>query len=173
LIDYRQGVEDIAPNSIYKQVFEDNHKFEFENDIYSNEFYEFVRQIILAVNVLDQDRKHKGTGDLKQAKSSMLSVAKKTILDLLAKSFHNNSIKQLVESLIEVLNRDDELCIAFLDSCFREDDCNYLFDILLECSDNTSRLYVSSLMKFILNKLKVIENLNELEEVTTTNAQGE
>jgi hypothetical protein len=24
LIDYREGVEDIAPNQIYKQVFEDN-----------------------------------------------------------------------------------------------------------------------------------------------------
>jgi hypothetical protein len=35
LIDFREGVEDIAPNQIYKQVFEDNQKFEFENDIYS------------------------------------------------------------------------------------------------------------------------------------------
>ena len=35
LIDFREGVEDIAPNKIYKQVFEDNQKFEFENDIYS------------------------------------------------------------------------------------------------------------------------------------------
>lgn len=43
LIDYREGVEDIAPNEIYKQVFEDNFKFEFENDIYSSEFFEFVR----------------------------------------------------------------------------------------------------------------------------------
>jgi hypothetical protein len=49
LIDYREGVEDIAPNAIYKQVFEDNHKFEFENDIYSTEFFEFVKSIITAV----------------------------------------------------------------------------------------------------------------------------
>lgn len=34
-IDYRDGVEEIKPNQIYKQVFEDNMKFEFENDIYS------------------------------------------------------------------------------------------------------------------------------------------
>jgi hypothetical protein len=35
MIDYRDGVEEIRPNQIYKQVFEDNMKFEFENDIYS------------------------------------------------------------------------------------------------------------------------------------------
>ena len=61
----------------------------------------------------------------------MLTVAKKTILDLLAKSFHNNSIKQLVESLILILNKNDNLCIDFLDQCFKEDGCDYIFDILL------------------------------------------
>ena len=157
LIDYKNGVQDIAPNDIYKQVFEDNHKFEFENDIYSNEFFEFVRQIIVAVHTLDQDRKHQDTAELRQAKEGMLHVAKKTILDLLAKSFHNNSIKQLVEALIEVFNRDPSLCHKFLENLFAEDDCDYIFDILLECSDPTSRLYTATLMKFVLNKLKVLE----------------
>ena len=49
LIDYREGVEDIAPNQIYKQVFEDNQKFEFENDIYSTEFFDFINGILKAV----------------------------------------------------------------------------------------------------------------------------
>ena len=35
LVDYKTGVEDIPANSIYKQVFEDNKKCEFENDVYS------------------------------------------------------------------------------------------------------------------------------------------
>jgi hypothetical protein len=58
LIDYREGVEDIAPNQIYKQVFEDNMKFEFENDIYSTEFFDFVKGILASVSALDKDRKH-------------------------------------------------------------------------------------------------------------------
>lgn len=61
LIDYREGVENITPNEIYKQVFEDNYKYEFENDIYSNEFFEFVRSIITAVSGLDKDRRHQGS----------------------------------------------------------------------------------------------------------------
>ena len=46
LIDYREGVEDIAPNKIYKQVHEDNKKFEFDNDIYSQEFFDFIKSIL-------------------------------------------------------------------------------------------------------------------------------
>ena len=101
----------------------------------------------------------------------MLIVAKKTILDLLAKSFHNNSIKQLVEALVDVLNRDDKLCVTFMQMLFEEDNCDYIFDILLECSDITSRLYVSHLIKFVLNKLKVIEKdyLYETRKVSIIN----
>ena len=58
MVDYRNAVEDIAPNAIYKQVFEDNYKFEFENDIYSNEFFDFVKGIISAVLTLDKDRQN-------------------------------------------------------------------------------------------------------------------
>jgi len=49
LLDYKGGVEEIAPSKIYRQVFEDNQKFEFDNDIYSQEFYEFVKGILLSV----------------------------------------------------------------------------------------------------------------------------
>lgn len=52
LIDYREGVEDIAPNKIYKQVHEDNQKFEFDNDIYSTEFFDFLKSILSAGNKL-------------------------------------------------------------------------------------------------------------------------
>jgi hypothetical protein len=48
LIDYKEGVEDIAPNKIYKQVHEDNKKFGFDNDIYSQEFFDFIKSIMHA-----------------------------------------------------------------------------------------------------------------------------
>jgi hypothetical protein len=89
LIDYREIVEDVPPNSIYKKVYEDNFKLDFENDIYSAEFFEFIRQITLAVQALDSDRKHQGQQPelLEKAKKNMLAVSKKTILDLLAKCY--------------------------------------------------------------------------------------
>jgi hypothetical protein len=48
LVDYRTGVEEIAPSQIYQRVFEDNQKYEFDNDIYSQEFFEFVRGILVS-----------------------------------------------------------------------------------------------------------------------------
>lgn len=58
---------------------------------------------------------------------------------------------------------------------FEEDDCDYVFDILLECTDITSRLYVSHLIKFVLNKLKVIEKdyLYDTKKVTVINDKKE
>ena len=80
-----------------------------------------------------------------------------------------------MEALIEVLNKDDRLCKTFMEMLFEEDECDYVFDILLECSDMTSRLYVSNLMKFLLNKLKVIEkdHLNDKRVITVLNDKGE
>lgn len=45
-------MEDIAPNQIYKQVHEDNKKFEFDNDIYSSEFFDFLKNVLQAGNKL-------------------------------------------------------------------------------------------------------------------------
>lgn len=138
-------------------MFEDNFKYDFENDIYSSEFFDFVRQITNAVCGLTKDRKHQGLPELEDAKKNVLSVTKKTILDLMAKCFHNTSIKYLVESLIELMNKDDNLCVQFMQECFNEDNCNYIFEILLDCSDTTARLHVANLIKFLINRLKFIE----------------
>jgi hypothetical protein len=57
MVNYRECAEEIAPNQIYRQVFEDNQKFEFENDIYSSEFFDFIRGILNAVLLLETDSK--------------------------------------------------------------------------------------------------------------------
>jgi hypothetical protein len=99
--------------------------------------------------VLDKDRKNQGEL-LSEVKRKALSVGKKTIMDLLSKCFYNTSIKFLVENLIDIMKNDSELCSLFLESCFKDDDCQYLLEIMLECTDSTSRLHVSNLVKFIL-----------------------
>lgn len=76
-------------------------------------------------------------------KSKALTIAKKTILDILAKCFYNNSIKFLVEALLKILQNDDgTLSKEFLAKCFEEDDCKYLFEVMLECTDSTTRFNV-------------------------------
>lgn len=55
LVPYRECADDIDANTIYKQVAEDNQKFEFENDIYSSEFFDFIRGILHAVGYLSKN----------------------------------------------------------------------------------------------------------------------
>ena len=67
LSDYKTGVEEIFPSSIYQKVQEDNKKFEFDNDIYSSEFFEFVRSILVASSThaaLRRDDRHHALGHL-------------------------------------------------------------------------------------------------------------
>lgn len=46
LIDYKMGVDSEKPNSIFQKVLEDNTKFTFENDVYSQEFFNFLKTIL-------------------------------------------------------------------------------------------------------------------------------
>ena len=95
LVDYRECVQDIAPNQIYKQVFEDNAKFGFENDIYSSEFFDFIKGTLNAVANLDQQQATRGAKENQQqevmnkVRQNALIVGKKTILEILSKCFYN------------------------------------------------------------------------------------
>lgn len=47
---------DASPNAIFRQVFEDNKQFSFENDVYSPEFFNFIREIVENVAAIkDED----------------------------------------------------------------------------------------------------------------------
>lgn len=63
----------------------------------------------------------------------------------------------MVESFIEILKKDDNLSKSFLEQSLREDNGNYLMELLLECTDLTARQNVGTLIKFVLNRLKVLE----------------
>lgn len=39
MIPYHQGIDEAPPNDIYNKVEEDNSKFTFENDVYSDQFF--------------------------------------------------------------------------------------------------------------------------------------
>jgi len=49
IVKYKDAANDERPNPIYQQVFEDNHSVNFENDVYSQEFFDFVLKIMKGV----------------------------------------------------------------------------------------------------------------------------
>lgn len=110
-----------------------------------------------------------------KVKEKSLLVGKKTVMELLAKCYSNSQIKPLCEVMIEIMKQDVSLCRFFLQSCFEEDNCEYLMSVLLDCTDQTARVYVGNLIKFIVSSLKESEGakIHEIEVVTTTNEKGE
>lgn len=107
-------------------------------------------------------------------KQNALAVGKKTILEILSKCFYNQSIKELVASLIDIFKRDPSICAEFMNQCL-QDDGLYLIELILECPDVVTRTNVSTLLKYILSTLKVVEKdyLYETEQVKKTNEKGE
>jgi hypothetical protein len=67
------------------------------------------------------------------------------------------------------------MVVTFMEILRFEDEYDYVFDVLLESLDNTSRMYVGQLMKFLLNKLKIVEKdiLTQTKKVTVTSEKGE
>ena len=112
MIDYRNGVQDIVANQIYKQVFEDNKKFEFENDIYSQEFFNFIKSIIVAVTQLKESQQSQEA--IRECKVQIMKIAKKAILEIIAKCFYNKCITNMVEVFIELLKSDPDLPSMFM-----------------------------------------------------------
>ncbi len=115
-------MEDIAPNQIYKQVFEDNTKFGFEKDIYSTEFFEFVKSTLNAVIQLNNKSASDKQADrsqnavlIKQINNNALTIGKKATLEILAKCFYNQGMDEMVQCLLEILKKDDELCKTFIE----------------------------------------------------------
>lgn len=84
-------------------------------------------------------------------------------------------MKQLVDTFIEILKEDPSLCSTLMHILLNEDNGDYLMTLLLECPDAVSRFNIATLIKHVINVLKLKEKdiLLEFEDYTTTNEKGE
>mmetsp|Transcript_21978 Transcript_21978/g.16325 ORF Transcript_21978/g.16325 Transcript_21978/m.16325 type:complete len:120 (-) Transcript_21978:2037-2396(-) len=118
---------------------EDNMKFEFETDIYSQHFFDFVTGIVTGVSQLAAQQ----SPLVKACTLNAMLVAKKTILEIVAKCFNNRCIATMMNVFIALFEQEPELCETFLVTCMQEDDFDYLFTLMLECLDMQARLCVA------------------------------
>jgi hypothetical protein len=77
--------------------------------------------------------------------------------------------------MIEIMRQDVSLCHSFLQSCFDEDNCDYLMSVLLDCTDATARVHVGALVKFVVKALAEVEgaDIHKIEEIVSTSDKGE
>jgi len=70
MIPYHLGIDEEPPNEIYNKVAEDNRKFTFETDIYSDQFFQFIRGILDSVSEFKE-----GSKDLAEVRGNAMHVA--------------------------------------------------------------------------------------------------
>jgi hypothetical protein len=100
-----------TPNQIFSKVLEDNTKFSFENDIYSAEFFNFLKQILESVAKFGET-----SPDMSELRTLGIKVAQKAAFDILARCFHNSGIKDITQIMITILTQDTVLLSNFFKS---------------------------------------------------------
>lgn len=158
--------QDATPNEIFNKVKQDNTQYSFENDVYSPEFFNFIKEIIDNVAAIKdedvpQDQKHL----LKQVRLEGLEVAQKANFEILARCFSNEGMKTLSKSYIDIFARDEELLIRFMNSMIEEKPVvlEMFLEMLIDSVDNIARSNAAYVLKVMLCRLKMIEKKDLLE----------
>lgn len=151
LIKYREGLDNDAPNKYYTQVFDDNQRYTFESDIYSQEFFDFIKEILVNVSSYAEDE------SLNQVRTHTMEVAHKAVFKILARCFYNSGIKEIVTIMIDIFAKDDKLVRDFVKSLLDANNAKVVMECLLDCDDACTRINVGHLIKYLLCRLKEIE----------------
>lgn len=130
-------------------MFEDNKKFSFENDIYSEEFFSFIKEIIVSASSFEGE-------DASPVRASSMAVARKACFDILARCKFNAGLKEIVTIMTEAFAKDDDLVKGFIEGILAERGEPF-FEILLDSPDTVARVNIGYLFKYLLCRLKEIE----------------
>jgi hypothetical protein len=171
MVDYRASVDpDEPPNRFYEKVYEDNRAFTFESDIYSNEFFKFIFQILTSASNLGEN-----SNELKLAG---LKIAEKAGFDILARCAANSGIADVAQVMIDILKSSDELCKTYMQYLLDASDAELIMGILIEGGDSLAQKHVARVIKYLLCRLKMLEKedieaeTQEMREVSFTDTEG-
>jgi hypothetical protein len=147
--------EDV-PNSIFSKVLDDNRQFSFETDVYSQEFFVFLKEIMSNVSsftAADVDSKV-----LREMRSNSLKIAFKACFDIVARCHNNAVMKDFITIMIEIFKTDDILVVEFLRGILENPDTlETVSELILECTDSCAKPATAYLCKYLLARCKIIE----------------
>lgn len=172
--------QDVQPNEIFNKVASDNKAFSFETDVFSSEFFNFIKEVIDNVAAIKdedvaEDQKHL----LKQVRIAGLEVAQKANFEILARCYNNETMKILSKSYMEIFARDDDLLVRFMHDIIEEkhEVLEMFLEMLIEPVDHIARSNAAYVLKMMLCRLKMIEKKDLLENtreiIQKTNEAGE
>lgn len=87
-VPYHHGTDNEPPNEIWNQVSEDNGKFTFETDVYSESFFNFIKSVLQSV----ADIKNQGD-DHSEVRECAIKISHKSLFSILARCKFNDGMK--------------------------------------------------------------------------------
>jgi uncharacterized protein YjgD (DUF1641 family) len=133
-------------------VLEDNTKFTFENDVYSQEFFNFLKEILQNVAQFGESNDHIN----QEMRKLGVDVGKKAAFDILARCFYNSGIKDIVQVMISIFGQDQKLIKGFMSSIVENPET--MLEVLLDCTDSTARCALGDLFKYLVTMMKMAES---------------
>lgn len=134
----------------------------FENDIYSTEFFDFILKIMRGIAGLESS----------ESKDMGLKIGKKVGFDILARCLDNTGLPLLTSAMIEILKSSDQACLDFMETMLDDDDAEPIMEILFDCPDKIARKNLIRIIRYLLCRLKDIEKdkimANEFDVLTET-----
>lgn len=161
-VPYRESANEEKAIPMYQQVFEDNHNVNFENDIYSAEFFDFILKIMKGIAGLESS----------DSKEMGLKIGKRVGFDILARCFDNTGLTHLNSAMVDILKSSDEACLEFMQTLLDDDDAEPVMEILFDCPDKIARKNLIRIIRYLVCRLKEIEKdkiiANEFDITTET-----
>lgn len=119
--------------------------------------------------ILEKVASYAGTAEAShELNRDAMHVARRAVIDILAKCFNNGGMKQMTSIMIDIFKQDDPLCRDFLAALLEDNNAECIMEIFFECTDKVSQVNVARLIKYLLCRLKLIEKQELLANATET-----
>ena len=126
------------PTSVLQSVLRDNDKFNFERHIYSPEFFKFFSEILQA--------------SVSMSDINLTKLGTQFTLDIMAHAFDNRLLPDVTQTLKQLYAKYEFECVDLFETIIA-DNMRTVLDLLLVCSEKTTRACISDLLAHVLNIL--------------------
>ena len=84
-------------------------------------------------------------------------AARRAAFDIVARSFHNQKLHELIDLMIEIFQTDVKLSLDFVRQILEDEVCEPIFECLLDAEDEVARRSIGKLFNYLVCRVKMEE----------------
>ena len=84
-------------------------------------------------------------------------AARRAAFDIVARSFHNQKLHELIDLMIEIFQSDVRLSLDFVRQILEDEVCEPIFECLLDAEDEVARRSIGKLFNYLVCRVKMEE----------------